>query len=220
MERYPAMHDIEITPDPPLPAYLSIPHNVKSALPGRLFSVVQLLQYDFPIPFCTPHNGTGTPVWSDSPPHNVCTALLLSCVVPQQETVKRLLLDLQKLSSIPHSFKRTAVSSCQALPDCLPIWVLSFWDRLSEAFDTCLSWRVCLDWAQVPYKLHMANPLDSLIHQVCWHGYLKGNRRDRHVNNIFDLLSNNELNSGQINNLLELLERRLADTQPVPHRPV
>lgn len=35
-------------------------------------------------------------------------------------------------------------------------------------------------------------------------------RGDRHVNDISDLLSNRELNSGQINDLLELLERRLA----------
>ena len=211
MERSPAMHDVEITPDPPLPAYLCIPPDVESALPGRSFSAMQPLLYNFPTPFYTPHDSTGIPVWSDSPPHNVCAALLLSCVVPQRETVKWLLFNLRKLSSIPHSFKWMAVSSCQVLPDCLPIWVLTFWDRLSEVFDTCLSWRVCLDWAGASYKPHMANPLDSLIHQVCWHGYLKGNRRDRHVNNIFDLLSNNELNSGQINDLLELLERRLAD---------
>ena len=165
--------------DPPPPAYLCILPNVESALPGRSFLVMQLLLYNFPTPFYTPHNSTSIPVRSDSPPHNVCAALLLSCVVPQWETMKWLLFNLQKLSSIPHSFKRMAVSSCQALPDCLPIWVLTFWDCLSEAFDTCLSWRVCLDWAGVSYKPHMANPLDSLIHQLCWHGYLKGNHQDQ-----------------------------------------
>ena len=146
MERYPAMHDIEITLDPPPPVYLSIPLDVESALPGRLFLVMQLLQYGFPNPFCTPHNGTSIPVWSDSPPHNVCAALLLSCVVPQWDTAKQLLLDLWEFSPIPHLFKWTAISSCQALPDHLPIWVLSFWDCLSEAFDTCLSWMLEKPW--------------------------------------------------------------------------
>lgn len=34
-------------PDPPLPAYLTIPPNVESALPGCL-SVTELLRYPFP----------------------------------------------------------------------------------------------------------------------------------------------------------------------------
>ena len=67
-----------------------------------------------------------------------------------------------------------------------------------------------------PSVQHLTNQryaaeLDSLICQILWHGYLNGRRRDQHVNDIFDLLSDNELNSGQINDLLELLERNVAD---------
>jgi len=98
----------------------------------------------------------------------------------------------------------------------LPIWVLSFWDRLSEAYDTCLSWRRCLDWVNAlctrrPANQRLASELYSLFQRVCWYGYLGGKRRDRHVNDIFDLLSNNELDSGQIGDLLELIEWRLED---------
>ena len=47
--------------------------------------------------------------------------------------------------------------------------------------------------------------------QLPWCGYIGGKRRDRHVDDVFDLLSNGELNSGQMHDLHELLERRLAD---------
>ena len=210
------MNHTEVSPDPPPPANLTIPFDVESILPGRFLSVAELLRFRFPTPFYAPHNGAGVPVWSGSPPHEIRAAILLGCVVPFRGTVKQLLSDLRKLSSIPQSFNRITVSSCEVLPNRLPIWVLSFWDRLSEAYEARLSWRKCLDWTNAPFmrpgNQQYAGDLDSLTHQVCWCGYLEGNRGDRHVNDIFDLLSNNELNSGQINDLLELLERRLADS--------
>ena len=53
--------------------------------------------------------------------------------------------------------------------------------------------------------------LGSLISRIQWCGYLDGRRRDQHVTDIFDLLSNAELNSGQIEDLLEPLEMGLAE---------
>ena len=50
-----------------------------------------------------------------------------------------------------------------------------------------------------------------MFQQVCWHGYLDRKCRDRQVNLIFDLLINNELYSGQIGDLLELVKRILAN---------
>ena len=210
------MDVIEVVSDPPPPAYLTIPFDIESILPTESLSVVELLRYPFPNPFRT-RDGAGAPLWSDSPPHNIDAACLLSCAVPRQKTVKRLLLDAQRLVSTPRSFSRASVSSSELLPYRLPIWVLSFWDRLSEAYVTNLSWQRCLDWLNAPCARHPANQrlvaeVDSLFHRVHWHGYLGGKRQDRHVNDIFGLLSNNELDSGQISDLLELIERRLADT--------
>jgi len=210
-------NSIEIAPDPPMPAYLTIPFNDESVLPRRCLSVAELLRYEFLNPFWAPRNGTSIQVWSDSPPHDVCATLLLGCAVPQWGTVRQLLLEVRQLTSTPQSFSRVAVLSCETvLPKRLPIWVLSFWDRLSEAYDTCLSWRRCLDWANAlctrrAVNQHLASELYSLFQRVCWYGYLGGKRRDRHVNDIFDLLSNNELDSGQIGDLLELIEQRLED---------
>jgi len=211
------MDYIEIAPDPPAPAYLTIPFNDESVLPRRCLSVMGLLQYEFPVPFwSSPRNGTSLQVWSDSPPHDICATLLLGCAVPQWGTVRQLLLEVRQLASTPQSFSRVAVSSCKLLPDYLPIWVLSFWDRLSEAYDTRLSWRRCLDWVntlctQRPANQYLPLELCRLFQRVCWYGYLSGKRRDRHINDIFDLLSSNELDSGQIGDLLELIERRLED---------
>ena len=214
-----AMDTIEIFPDPPLPVYLLIPANAESFLPERRLSVTGLLQFRFPDPFWMLHNDTRlSAIWSDLPPSGgVQPELLLSCMVPQRETLKQLLADVRRISPAPRSFHRAAVSSSDVLPDRLPIWVLSFWDCLSKAYGTCLSWRKSLDWAKAPCSRHSPNrgriikELDSLVHRVHSLGYLDGKRRDRHVEDVFDLLSNRELNSGQINDLLELLERRLAD---------
>ena len=154
-----------------------------------------------------PRNDTSIQVWSDSPPHDVCATLLLGCTVPQWGTVRQLLLEVRQLASTPQSFSRVAVLSCETvLPKHLPIWVLSFWDRLSEAYDTCLLWRRCLDWVNAlctrrPANQRLASELYSLFQRVCWYGYLGGKRRDWHVNDIFDLLSSNELDSGQIGDL-------------------
>ena len=210
------MDHVEIAPNPPIPVRLIIPLNIEPTLPRRHLPVSKLLQYEFSNPFWTPHDGTGIQVWSDSPPHEIHATLLLSCTVPQWETVKQLLLEVQQLVSTPQSFNWAAVSLSEALPSCLPIWVLSFWDHLSEAYNAYLSWRGCLNWANVlhfqcPASQCLALELDSLFQQICWHGYLDGKCQDQHITDIFDLLSNNELNSGQIGDLLELVERRLAD---------
>jgi hypothetical protein len=210
------MDTIEVFPNPPPPASLVIPSDVESVLPGRSLTVAELLQYVFPNPFTTPRDGARTPAWLDLPPHNVNARLLLSCTVPRWETVKHLLSDVRHLASTPQSLSRAAVLPDRTLPDRLPIWVLTFWDRLSEAHDTYLSWRRCRDWAHrlcVESDQPLLAELDTLLQvRVRWHGYLAGERRDRHVTDIFNLLSNNELNSGQINDLLELIERRLPDT--------
>ena len=61
-------------------------------------SVTEFLQYKFPGPFHqAPHDHTGGTVWSDSPPQEIQVGLLLSCTVPQWETVKQLLLDVRQL---------------------------------------------------------------------------------------------------------------------------
>ena len=136
--------------------------------------------------------------------------------------------DVQQYTPTPRSFSWPAASPGKMLPDLpdhLPIWILSFWDRLSDAHDACLSWKKCRDWVNTPRVRSPANrrligELDDLRARVCWHGYLAGNRRDRHVDDIFDLLSNSELDSGQVNDLLELIERKLVDTpdsQPTPY---
>ena len=210
------MDHIEITPDPPSPTCLVIPPDAELILPGRGLTVMELLQYAFPNPLTGPHNSASIPVWSDSLPHTINATLLLSCAVPRRETVKRLLLGVRKLVPIPRSFNRAAVLPGKTLPSHLPIWVLSFWDRLSEAYGACLSWRRCRDWVGTPRIRSLDNQrlvgeLEALLRAgVCWHGYLTGKRRDRSVDNIFDLLSDEELNSGQVNDLLELIERRLV----------
>ena len=173
------MDAIEIAPDPPLPAHLIIPFDTKSVLPKKHLPVVEFLQYKFPDPFQTPHNGPDIPVWSGSLPHNVHTALLLA-VQFLNRRLKQLLLDVQWVTPTPCSFNRSMVLPCEMqLPSNLPLWVLSFWDCLSEAYNTCLSWRRCVDWVKAPCAgcpadQYLITKLDSLFQQVCWHGYLAG----------------------------------------------
>lgn len=212
------MEFIEIFPDPPLPTYLSIPIDAKSILPERRLSVVEFLQFKFPNPFHqAPLNQTGITIWSDSPPQDIQVNLLLGCAVPQWETVKQLLSDVRRLEFAPRSINRVAIASSKVLPNHLPVWVLSFWDRLCEAYGTFLSWRKCLDWMDVPCGQRPANrhrvfmELGSLIDQIRWSGHLDGKRRDRCVGDIVALLSDGELDSGQINDLLELLEGQLTE---------
>ena len=54
----------------------------------------------------------------------------------------------------------------------------------------------------------LQDQLEKTLVNNRWQGSLEGRRRDRTVKDIFDLLSN-ELNSGQIDDLLELVERDL-----------
>ena len=99
-----------------------------------------------------------------------------SYTAPQRETVKRILLEVRRLVSILQSFNQAAVSSSKALPNYLPIWALSFWDCLSEACDTCLSWS--LDWvntlcstpSQSASCLGVGSsvPTGSLVRLPCW----------------------------------------------------
>ena len=130
--------------------------------------------------------------------------LLLGCTVPQWGTVRQLLLEVRQLTSTPQSFSWVAVLLCETvLPKRLSIWMLSFWDHLSEVYDTCLSWRRCLNWVNTLCtrclaNQHIASELYSLFQQVCWYGYLGVKCRDWHVNDIFNLLSNNELDSGVV----------------------
>ena len=206
------MDHIDITPDPSPPVYLSIPFNAESALPGRSLSVTEILQHEFPSPFWAPCGSPWAPAWSNASLHQVRLVVLLTCGVPQRELLRKLLFSVQGLQSAPRSINRAALSSCEALPSLLPIWVLSFWDHLSEAYITCMSRRKCLNWVDPPFaNRQRVTELGSLMDRLPWHGYIGGKRRDRHVNDVFDLLSNSELNTSQMRDLLELVERRLAD---------
>jgi len=98
------MDTIEIAPDPPPPASLTILLDVESVLPGVCLPATALLQYKFPDPFTAPHSGVTIPVWSGLPPHDVRPALL-GCPVPERETVEQLLLDVRQLTSTPRSGK-------------------------------------------------------------------------------------------------------------------
>ena len=211
------MDVIEIPPDPPSPTFLAIPFNAELVLPGKSLTVTELLRYEFPNLFVTRCGGANTRTWLDLAPHDIDPALLLSCAIPRWETVKQLLSDVRGLTPAPQSLNRDAVVPGETLPNHLPIWVLSFWDRLLEAHDACLSWRRCDDWVNTPsvgsQGLTVTTELGVLLRdRIAWHGYLTGKRRDRRVKDIFDLLSNNLLDTGQINDLLELIERRLAET--------
>src|ERR1700753_986584 len=157
----PKMDHIDVTPDSSPPVYLSIPSDAESALPARSVSVNELLQYEFPNPFWTPYAGGHVPTWSSSPPHHVHTAVLLSHGIPQRKVAQELLLDLQRLPSAPQSINRAALLLCEALPSLLPIWVLSFWDCLSEAYITSMSWRRSLHLSLPIHQNTMGHPEDQ-----------------------------------------------------------
>ena len=70
------MDIIEITPDLPPPASLTIPLDVEFVLPRAHLPTAALLLRKFPDTFTAPCSGAGVPVWSDSPPHDVRAALL------------------------------------------------------------------------------------------------------------------------------------------------
>jgi hypothetical protein len=57
------MDGVEIVPDPPPPASLTIPFNVESFLLKRCLSVAELLNYKFPNTFWALHDGAGILVW-------------------------------------------------------------------------------------------------------------------------------------------------------------
>jgi len=85
-------------------------------------------------------------------------------------------------------------------------------------YDAHLSWGRCNKWVN---RLCIGPQGDQdliaglgvlLQDKIAWHGYLAGKWRDWGVEDIFDFLSNNLLDTGQINDLLELIERRLTET--------
>ena len=213
------MDAIEIAPDPPLPTCLVIPFNAELVLPGRSLTGAELLQSEFPNPFTTPYYGLNIPVWLDLAPSDINPTLLLSCPVPHWDTVKQLLSEFRTAAPTSRSLNRAAVLPRVTLPNQLPIWVLSFWDHLSEAYDAHLSWKRCHKWVNrlcvgPQGDRDLIEGLGVLLRdKIAWHGYLTGKRRDRGVKDIFDLLSNNLLDTGQINDLLELIERRLVEIQ-------
>ena len=176
------MDAIEITPDPPVPTCLIIPFDAELVLPGRGLTVAELLQYEFLNPFTTPYCAVSIPVWSDSPPSDVHPTLLLDHLVPHWDTVKQLLSDFRKLAPTPRSLSWAAVLLGKTLPDHLPIWVLSFWDHLSEAHDARLSWKRCQEWVNKlcigPWgDQDLITELGVLLRdKIAWHGYLTGER--------------------------------------------
>jgi len=110
------------------------------------------------------------------------------------------------------SFQCAAVLPENTLPGHLPLWILQFWRETYKVREGCTRWKVCKDW--VVSKPHinasLRDRLEKTLINVRWWGSLDGRRCDRTVKDIFDLLSNNELNSGQIDDLLELVERDLS----------
>lgn len=103
------------------------------------------------------------------------------------------------------------ISPDKALPKNLPIWILHFWRRIHETYQLRGRWKVCNDW--VASRPHISTKLqdqfEKTIVNTCWQGSLNSRWCNWSTRDIFDLLSNNELNTGQVEDLLKLVERNL-----------
>lgn len=202
----------EMSPFLPMPdPRLTIPPDAVQMLPDRNASVPHLLSLRLPNPLRTTYRPTVSP-WSNTPPSTVQPSVLKDHLIPPTGVVGRLLSATGHLSPQIRSIQRVAISPDNALPEHLPIWILNFWRQIHEAHQGRQQWKICRDWVTSRPRagVGLLDQLDRTLINIWWQGYLNGRRRDRSVNDIFDLLSNGELNSGQVNDLLELIERGLT----------
>ena len=202
---------LEIFPDPHPDPRLSIPFNAARVLPDDNESVPDLLRHVLPSPLTTSYRLSISP-WSDSPPFNITLPVLATHLVPPKVAVDKLLSEVADLPLAVQSIHRAAILPGDTLPERLPIWILSFWQQVYKTRQLRHQWNTCRKWvtSKPCAGVNLLDRLDQTLLNVRWQGYLNGLRRDRCVKDIFDLLSNLELNSGQINDLLELIENKLV----------
>jgi len=194
---------------------LSIPSHAALVLPDGDLSVPDLLRYKLLNPLRTIYRSELVP-WSTSPAGPIDPTILRNHIMPPKEVLDHLLSEVAHLAPTVRSVQRAAILPDSTLPGNLPIWILSFWAKSYEARWWRGQWKVCNDWvASRPHvSAGLRDQLDKTLINIHWRGSLDGRRRDRSISDIFDLLSNNELNSGQIDDLLELIERDLPTQSP------
>jgi len=202
---------LEIFPDPRPDPRLSIPPDAVQVLPDDNESVPNLLQHTLPTPLTTSYHLSVTP-WSESSPLGISPLVLATHLIPTKATVDKLLSEVAGLSPTIKSIHRIAVSPDDTLPEYLPIWILNFWQQVYKARQWRHRWNACRKWvtSKPRASISLLDRLDRTLVNIRWQGYLNRQRRDRCIGDIFDFLSNDELNSGQINDLLELIENKLV----------
>jgi len=203
---------LEILPDPCPDLRLSIPPNATRVLPTDNASVPSLLNHRLPNPLTTSYRSAISP-WSNSPPLDIPPSVLPTHLIPPKSILDRLLSEVAGLPQAIQSINRAAVLPDDILPKRLPIWILSFWQQVYKARQWRRRWNACCNWvtASKPRaSASLRDRLDRTLVNIHWQGFLNGQRRDRSVEDIFTLLSNSELNSGQVNDLLELIRNQLV----------
>ena len=202
---------LEILPDPRPDPRLSIPLDVTQFLPADNASVPSLLRHKLPTPLTTSYR-SGISPWSNLSSLDIPPTALPVHLIPPKSTLNQLLSEVAGLPQAIRSIHRAAILPDNTLPERLPIWILSFWQQVYKARQWRRCWNACRNW--VTSKSHagagLRDRLDRTLVNIRWQGFLNGQRRDRSVEDIFKLLSNSELNSGQVNDLLELIGNQLA----------
>ena len=200
----------EILSDPRPDSRLSVPTRAALVLPGESLSVPALFQHRLPNPLWTIYRSEISP-WSTSPADSIDPTILDNHIIPPKAVLDHLLSKVTHLAPTIQSVRRTAILPDHTLPEHLPIWILSFWQKIYEARQLRSQWKTCHEWVASKPRVstRVQDQLERTLINIRWRGSLNGRRRDRSVDDIFDLLSNKELNSGQVDDLLELVERDL-----------
>lgn len=203
---------LEVHPDPPPDPRLVVPLDAVRVLPDDNESVPGLLRHNLPAPLMTLYRSTTSP-WSCSSPPSITPLILVTHLIPPKMTVDKLLSEVPGLPPSVQSIRCTAILPDGILPNHLPIWILSFWQQVYKARQWRHRWNNCQKWttSKLPTcGANLLNRLNQTLINVRWQGYLNGRRHDRCIEDVFAFLSNGELDSGQINDLLELIENESA----------
>ena len=189
---------------------LSIPIQAALILPDGKLSVPDFLRHKLPKPLRTIFRSEISP-WSTSPADAIDPAILENHIMPPATVLDQLLSRVARLEPTVQSIWRTAILPENTLPEHLPLWILWFWKKTYEVLQWRCRWKACKDWvgSRPRANANLQDQLEKTLVNIRWRGSLEGRRRDRTIKDIFDFLSNNELNSGQIDDLLELVERDL-----------
>ena len=162
---------VPVMPDSLSNLHLSVLAHAVLVLLDENLLVLDLLRFKLPNPLWTIYHPEGS-LWSMSLANVIDHATLKNHLVPPKAVLNKISSQLVHLDQTVQLITHSAVSPDKALLEHLPIWILCFWQRIHEAYQSQGWWNACNNWValRLCISTKLWDQLEETLINTHWQG--------------------------------------------------